>query len=364
MKTRELDLSNLKDAFPPMPKDCREALMNAACSVKEEQPMKRASIRTALIVAALIIVTMAAAIAATQLGWVDFYGHYDNVRVPKAAQEALNATAHDTYQVGPLTFTVNQLLADGHIAMSAVEARTTDGSEALCGVDDIFDPIGASGDTALLKHFNLSGDTTWVDAAKQLNIPLYGIRALLEIDEEYSAGDAMEDPLWNEDGSIVYFNMPATNKEAVKDSLPATLYLAVRRYDPETGEEVEKWVDRKEITIPVGGVLENKTYLPTGDNKLLNFTLESVTAEQTCAGAYLTLNLTADKGMNEDSLHQLIDALTLLDGAGQPLPEGMNLSINPSIEAWPKATIEYLAGVDTLPESIQLKTSDVTLTLK
>lgn len=364
MKPREIDLSHLKDAFPPMPEDCRDALLTAARSVREEQPMKRASVRTALIVAALIIVTMAAAIAATQLGWVDFYGHYDNVRVPKAAQEALNATAHDTYQVGPITFTVNQLLADGHIAISAVEARTTDGSEALCGVDDIFDPIGASGDTALLKHFHLSGDTTWVDAAKQLNVPLYGIRALLEISEEYSDGGAMEDPLWNEDGSIVYFNMPATNKEAVKDSLPATLYLAVRRYDPETGEEVEKWVDRKEITIPVGGVLKSKTYLPAGDAKLSGFTFQSVTAEQTCAGAYLTLNLTADEGITEDALYQLIDAMTLLDGAGQPLPGGMNLSIDLNALAWPTATIEYLCGVDALPESIQLKTKDVTLTLQ
>ena len=365
MKQRDIDLTHLKDAFPPMPENCRDALLTAARSVREEQPMKRTSFRAALIVAAILIVTMAAAIAATQMGWVDFFGHYDNIRVPKAAQETLNATETSTYTVGPLTFTVKQLLADGHIAMSAVQARATDGSEALYSTDEIFDPIGAFGDTALLKHFNLTAETPWVDAAKKLNIPLYGVRALLEINEEYIGGEAMEDPLWNEDGSIVYFNMPATNPETVKDSLPATLYLAVRRYDPATGEEVEKWTDRKDITIPVNGVVESKNYLPEDGKTLLGFTVESVTAERTCAGAYLTLYLTAGEGMNNpDAVHAVIDALTLLDGAGAPLPDGINLSIIPNTDAWPNATIEYHCGVDALPEAIQLKTDDATLTLK
>ena len=43
------ELDNLRDAFPAMPEECRSALSTAARSVKEEEPVKRFVLRTALI---------------------------------------------------------------------------------------------------------------------------------------------------------------------------------------------------------------------------------------------------------------------------------------------------------------------------
>ena len=78
--------------------------------------------------------------------------------------------------------------------------RTTDGTEALL-VDDsnFYEAVDADSDVVLEKY-QLASGTTWVEAAKQLNLPLYGVRALAESDQAADAGEAMEAAMWNEDG--------------------------------------------------------------------------------------------------------------------------------------------------------------------
>ena len=217
---REQSSYDLRKAFVPMPEECRQALMDAARSVKEEKPTKRVSSRTVLIAAIIIVATMAVAFAATRLGWADYFNRYDNITVPKAAEEALVATQPRRYQVGPMTFTFNQLLTDARIALSSAEIHTTDGSEALYADDtNVYEAVDAISDT-VLNRYKLESGITWMDAARQLSLPLYGIRALIEVGEPYSAGESMEDALWNEDGSIVYFNMPLLLSKNVRDDLP------------------------------------------------------------------------------------------------------------------------------------------------
>ena len=85
---RDFDNLNLQDAFPSMPDECRNALMTAARSVKEEEPVKRITVRTRLIAACIIIATAAIAMAAGQIfGWNDFFAAvYGRTRGPQAAQ--------------------------------------------------------------------------------------------------------------------------------------------------------------------------------------------------------------------------------------------------------------------------------------
>ena len=51
---RDLDNLDLRGAFKPMPDECRNALMTAACSVKEEEPVKRVTFRAVLIAACTV----------------------------------------------------------------------------------------------------------------------------------------------------------------------------------------------------------------------------------------------------------------------------------------------------------------------
>ena len=102
---REQSSYDLRKAFAPMPEECRQALMDAARSVKEEKPTKRASSRAILIAAIIIVATMAAAFAATQLGWVDFFGSNYGVTVPQSRRrsagrhpaQAVSGWSHDLY---------------------------------------------------------------------------------------------------------------------------------------------------------------------------------------------------------------------------------------------------------------------------
>ena len=314
--------------------------------------MKRASLRALLIAAILMVVTMSAAFAAKQVGWADFFSGYDGIAVPKAGEAILNATKPISYEVGPITFTYQQLLADGRIALSAAQAHTTDGAKALYANDtDILDAVDAGVDT--ISHlYQLKSGTTWVQAAQQLKLPLYGVRALIEVDEAQSGGEAMMDALWNEDGSIVCFNMPVTNPKTVKDTLPVTLYMAVYSFDPATGNELDHWIRQEKADIPVSGVIAEKTYTPQTKEPLHGMTLTSVRAEQCVTGVYLYVNLTAPDGMNGEDATNAAYGLTISDSMGNELPGGINLSGYANVDALPTVVLQAMVSLDTMPDEL------------
>ena len=370
---REQSSYDLRKAFAPMPEECRQALMDAARSVKEEKPTKRASSRAVLIAAIIIVATMAAAFAATQLGWVDFFGSNYGVTVPKAAEEALVATQPRRYQVGPMTFTFNQLLTDARIALSSAEIHTTDGSEALYADDtNVYEAVDAISEflaendmtVYILNRYKLESGITWMDAARQLSLPLYGIRALIEVGEPYSAGESMEDALWNEDGSIVYFNMPLLLSKNVRDELPATLYMAVTQFDPATGEELERWRLQEEITIPASPLTAEKTYLPERGAELDGMKLVDVYAEQYATGIYLTAAFIMPDGTDADKARDALYSLTLCGSDGAALPGGLNLSIRSYLDAWPTVALETMTSLEALPDSLIVTDGITKITVK
>ena len=339
-----------------------QRIMNGA--EKEIKVKKKLSFGLVLAIG-LVLATVAVAIAATQLGWVDFFGTNYNVTVPTAAQDAMNATKPQTFQVGPMTFTYKQLLTDKRIAMSSAEVHMTDGTEVLYADDsNFYEAVDAVSDT-VLKKYNLKSGTTWVDAAKQLNLPLYGVRALVEVAPEYDKGEAMESTLWNEDGSIVYFNMPLLNKNAVTDELPITLYMAVHQYDPTTDEvKVNQWTDREEITLPVAPLLAEKTYLQQGDAELQGMKLVNVHAEQYATGVYLTASFTTPSDMTEDQARDMLYSLTLCDGNGDALPDGLNLSISAYTDQLPLVELEIMSSVEKLPDALTVSDGETEITVK
>lgn len=311
----------------------------------------------------LILASVAVAIAATRLGWVDYLGERQGVTVPKTAREALNATAPQQFQVGPMTFTFNQLLADKRMVMSSAAVRTTDGSEALYADDtNVYEAVDALSGT-VLERYHLDSGINWLDAAKQLNLPLYGIRALVEISQEYSEGFAMEDAMWNEDGSIIYFNMPMLTPKSVKDELPVTLYMSVTQFDPSTGDTLGKWQIRENITLPVAPLLAEKTYLPEGDAELDRVKLVSVYAQQYATGIYLTSTFTGKEGKTADSSTGALYRLVLCDGEGNALPEGLNLSSSAFAYGLP-VTMETMTSLETLPDSLIVTDGTVKVSVK
>lgn len=362
---RELNDLNLRRAFRPMPEECHRALMDAACSAKEERIVKHAPFRAVLIAALILLVTAAAAFAAQQLGWVDFYRGYVGVAVPKAGQDALNATQPIAYQVGPVTFTYRQLLADGRIGLCAADVQTTDGREVLYAADcdEIFDPMDAGDGDVVLERYGLEGGTTWVEAAQELKLPLYRVRALMDVSEEYSAGASMEAALWNENGSLVYYSMPFTNPKTAQGTLPVNLYMSVIECDPMTGEETNRWTKEVPYKISVSEMLAEKTY-PLEDSITLNgLRLVSVHAEQYVTGVYLFCELLAPEGMDEETATDAVYRLDFLGNEGKQLPSGISLSGDADVDSFPTVVLQRMVSAEELPDSLTISdgTTEVTV---
>lgn len=355
MKTRPVsDDLNLRNALPQVPQDCYDALMNAARSVKEEEKMKRFSMRTALIAAALIVVTMAVAVAATQLGLNDLFKNSYNIALPETAQSVLSATEQKTYSVGPVAMTLRETLADGHLVYVTCQAQPEKEKTAL--VMDQDSSLDEAISDALAAYLNVEKGATFTQAAQQAGLSLYQASAYLTMDFDLLHGEEMMASVYGGDGSVLLVDMLQTKPGAVGDSVTGMLTMSAWEIDPATGERMEgkEWTTTEEITIPVNGATEEKTYAPEGDAQLLGFKLQSVRAEKTCAGVYLYATFQAPQGAEQETAYDLYQ-LEYMDEKGASFPGGISLSGGLDENAvWPTVILESMLNLDTLPESLTL----------
>lgn len=364
---RDMKNLNLRDAFPPMPEACRAALMDTARSVKEEEKMKRAALRTVLIVALIVIATTAVAFAAGNIfGWNEFFSAiFTDTRIPQKALEEMRSTQAREFTVGNITFTAQELFCDGRTVMSATEARTADGSDAVIVMDPFagLNAIGENG-KAYAAKLGVSEGMSGIDAARKLGVPLYSVRAILQLEEDQFTGDQMEEALWNEEGSMVYFSLVDSLKpEAIGDTLHAKLFLRVTEYDTETAAELSREKMEADIEIPVSPVLAERDYAPEEALAANGLTLEKVHAVQTAAGVYLETVFTAGEGVEQNAFYELPEC-DYRTAEGQPYAFGMNLSISYDLDAWPTASMTFLISEDELPEALTFRMGDSTVTLK
>ena len=249
---------NLRDSFKPTPDKCRDALMSAACSVKEKEPVRRIPIMAVLLAVCIIVAATAMAVAATsRLGWTDFfdvfYGQTD--AVPMEAQQIMDSTVEQTFILGPVSFTVQSLYTDGKEAWASTLITIADGSKAL--LCDDYSPeacLGSNGENgeALARQLGLEPETTWLNAARQLNCPLYWAHATLHSREPYDFGGGMMDSLYDDQGNLVFFSMKELYMPGgCPDPLPMELWLKVYEIDPETGDVKDIADSQEDILVPM-----------------------------------------------------------------------------------------------------------------
>jgi len=340
-------------------------------SAKEEEPVKKFTVSTALIVVLIVIATLTTALAASVLlGWTDFY----SFEIPKTAQEILNATEPKDYQVGPITFTVNELLTDGHIALCSATSHVTDGSSAVLS-EEVYDAVGANGDNgeALAQKWNLSPDTRWIDAAHIMNLPFYRVSISVNVPEECHDGEDMGDAMWDEKGNCVSYYMAALNSLQVGETLPIKLHFQVWQYDPQSIEpqsifedvvdeakEMSYWEDTFEITLTVPAPIAEKTYMPEQPYDFENgLTLNSVTAQQTVAGAYVVGQFTLRDGFNFNDAYS--GELDFLDATGEEIPWGMAESGIIEYDQLSKVEWGAMLNLEVLPEEMVVRLDETTV---
>ena len=362
---RDMENLNLRDSFKPTPDKCHDALMTAARSVKEEEPVRRITFRAVLIAACIILATTAIAIAATRkLGWVDFfeifYGSTDSV--PEEAQKIMNSTEEQTFILGPVSFTVQSLYTDGQEAWASTLITAADGSSALvCGDYSPESSLGSNGENgeALARKLGLDPETTWLNAARQLNCPLYWAHANLHSREPYDIGGGMMDSLYDDQGRLVYFSMKELyTPDGCPDPLPMELWLQVYEIDPETGDVKEIADSQEDILVPMSLSADSVTYHVQEDYTAFGLHLDSVRAEKTVSGMYIYTDLTARDGMTEDEFLEVQLYPVWLDENGEEYPEGMNMSYEINMDHWPRVSITSQIAADSVPDRIWLRLAD------
>jgi hypothetical protein len=334
---------DLRPAFPPMPDACRDALLNAVSSVKEEEPMKRFSFRVIVIAALIILATMAIALAANQLGLNDLFDRQYGAQVPKSAQSALSDTEQKAFEVGPLTFTLRETLADGRIAYVTTQARAADGADALIALANDGEEMPIPDSKA--ARLNLPAGISFLEAAQRANLPLYLVSSYFVIDEAAMGEEEMQEILWAADGSALLVDRLMTNPAAVGEALPGVLTLRVQGMGGD-------WQMKEALSIPVGGVTAERTYSPQGAAALQGYTVESVKAEQTCAGVYLTATMIAGEGAVREDVYALYERMGFRDADGEEFPVGISLTGTIREEGWPVVTMEAMVGAEGLPASV------------
>ena len=362
---RDMENLNLRDSFKPTPDKCHDALMTAARSVKEEEPVRRITFRAVLIAACIILATTAIAIAATRkLGWVDFfeifYGSTDSV--PEEAQKIMNSTEEQTFILGPVSFTVQSLYTDGQEAWASTLITAADGSSALvCGDYSPESSLGSNGENgeALARRLGLDPDTTWLNAARQLNCPLYWAHANLHSREPYDIGGGMMDSLYDDQGRLVYFSMKEIyTPDGCPDPLPMEIWLQVYEIDPETGDVKDIADSQEDILVPMSLSADAVTYHVQEDYTAFGLHLDSVRAEKTASGMYIYTDFTARDGMTEDEFLEVQLYPVWLDENGEEYPEGMNMSYEINMDYWPRVSITSQIAADSVPDRIWLRLAD------
>lgn len=369
---RDMNELNLQHAFPPEPEGCHQALMQAARSVREEEPMKKYTFRTALIAALIIAAMMAVAIAATNGGLVGWFQNDYHATLPQAAQEILNATEKSTLEAGPVLFTVNELLCDGKIAYLTAEAQLKEPGSALLypDCDDIYGRIGEVM-ARRLNHPDINEKTTWLEAAQITGLPLYNVGAWLELEEsaldmtgeEMAAGSVLEN------GNILLVRMIYFIEEYPGETLPVEAVARTLEFDMQTEDFIRNpdWKAAEKRDISIHGVTAEKRYAPDQPTVLSEvFTLTGATARQTCAGVYVYLCADAASPMTLEDLWQLNFEWGVLNADGSRFPTGISLTaelLDGSGNRFPTevppeeiefSSIQYMMMItaDTLPDSL------------
>ena len=310
---RDMENLNLRDSFKPTPDKCHDALMTAARSVKEEEKI-------------------------------------------------MNSTEEQTFILGPVSFTVQSLYTDGQEAWASTLITAADGSSALvCGDYSPESSLGSNGENgeALARKLGLDPETTWLNAARQLNCPLYWAHANLHSREPYDIGGGMMDSLYDDQGRLVYFSMKEIyTPDGCPDPLPMELWLQVYEIDPETGDVKDIADSQEDILVPMSLSADAVTYHVQEDYTAFGLRLDSVRAEKTASGMYIYTDFTARDGMTEDEFLEVQLYPVWLDENGEEYPEGMNMSYEINMDHWPRVSITSQIAADSVPDRIWLRLAD------
>lgn len=351
-----------------------ERALKGEAPARDVPKPRRLSRAWAVVLVAALVLALATGgyAAAVRLGLLDLWGINELGVFPSSAKEILEATEVQTFEVGPLTISLNSLMMDGYVVYEACQTHVTDGSRAILTdwTDSLYGSVIPDCYRGFVDAAELSGDRLG-ELAEHWDGPVYSVSTRLEIDYSLYEGDEMlMDPVWGSDGSIVTGNMIEMNPDAVGETVPATLFinvyeLTVNAFDLPTEtcdiEIGENWRLRVPVEAPVYGAIETRDYQVEGDGDLGIATVTGATIERTGVELYVHIALTA---ADETMEYYELPWFQLLDGEGERLPEGLLGTFYTDHENWPEAVVTLSVGMDEMPDAVQIPYKDHLVTLR
>lgn len=316
-----------------------------------------------LIVALALVLTVGAYAAAVRLGLIDFIGRGYLGYVPPSALDILESTEVQSYEVGPLTISLNETYADGYTVYTIWQARMTDGSDAL--FSQWYDSFYQDTPEVLQKRLGLQ-DGFFGAAAAAYEGPIYSAQVWVEIDPEMIRGEqGIMDGVYGEDGSMAWAYMLDTDPKAIGDTVVCHVDFRVCRLQIDSftdgaldSRELERWDLAVDIEVPVTGVTESRTYLPVAENDLGYGIVERMDVEHAPAGLYcfVTYRVT-DEDADPYSAYNMM----FLDENMAYYPTGMYMSGSIDTGNFPEVVAMHFLSADEMPECIYLRQGDRTI---
>ncbi len=368
----DLDKLDLRPAFRDEPEQCRQAILTAVRSVKgEEKDVKRFNFRPLLIAAVVLISMLTVAVAANELfGLNSYFSNGWEIYPSSKTLNAMKADQHLTLEVGPLTFSVQERIADPYLALISTQFMVTQGTQALISLfpedmitlEDLKKYIDGSREGAefarALGFESLTTQTTWLEAAQKLEIPLYRVRVDIEPEHEQRYGSSRSDIMWNHDAvSGVFISHAALRNVASASNIQVTLFIEVAQIHPETGEITCTWSDRIPYSLPVSKLIATGHYVPEAPLVTDGLTLTHLNTELYETGMYVyrKYQMSGDTPPDKHTSFSLLFYETPLSSAsGEAFMPGIGLHGEYDWNDWPTLSSTEMINVTELPDVIQV----------
>ncbi len=361
----DLDKLDLRPAFRDEPEKCHQALLDAVRSIKEEEKnVKHLNFRPLLIAAIIIVSMLSVAFAASEIFGLSDYFQKFGISLTPAQQDALKPNQEAAWQVGPITFTLQERVADPYYAYISTRVDMTDGSQALLCMDPeerLSDELRTALNLEMVERDYGSGPVltrpTYQEAAQQTGLPLYSVRAILKVSEEHNGGEGMEYILHTSSSGCVYINQQYLQQLDGKTKLDTQIFLRVSRIDPATCEETGKWSTHEPYTLPLSKLVAEGHYIPetpltTGDMTLTHIDTKLY---ETGLYAYRQYQMPADMARDIDyPVWDVTDPTPLTAADGTAFMRGIGLLDQYDTREWPTVTVTEMLNLTELPEIIQV----------
>ncbi len=371
---QDLDKLDLRPAFREEPEKCHQALLAAVRSVKEEEKnVKHLNFRPLLIAAIIIVSMLSVAFAASEIfGLSDYFQKFD-ISLTQQQQEAFKPDKETAWQLGPMTFTLQERVADPYYAYISTKVDMIDGSQVLtCMFPD--DRLTDAQRTALnLEKIErdygdgiVTTQPTFMEAAQQTGLPLYSVRAIMEVAEEINGGEGMEHILHTNTG-CVYINQHSLQQMDGRSKLDVQIFLRVSKIDPVTGEDIDKWSTREPYTLPVSKLVAEGHYVPETPLVSRDMTLSEIRTELYETGMYVyrMYQMAANMPLDIDyPIWDVTEETPLQSVDGVPFMRGISLSGQQDTDGWPTVTVTEMLNVTSLPKVILVGGVNYTLQSK